>query len=109
MIARNIRFTLLHISKLPLNILTSQPGIKVHRHNILSRCINITKVLLDILSIRHNIRFTRLHICKIQPNYVYLVTAMNGITDNVTKIQRQKSSNKFYNLINQNTVISNKI
>ena len=41
--------------------------------------------------------------------YVYLVTELNEITDNVTKIQRQKSSTKFYNLINQNTVISNKI
>ena len=41
--------------------------------------------------------------------YVYLVTELNGITDNVIKIQRQKSSTKFYNLINQNTVISNKI
>ena len=40
--------------------------------------------------------------------YVYLLTELNGITDNVTKIQRQKSSTKFYNLINQNTVISNK-
>ena len=28
---------------------------------------------------------------------------------NVTKIQRQKSSTKFYNLIGQNTEISNKI
>ena len=34
---------------------------------------------------------------------------MNVITDNVTKIQRQKSSSKFYNLTNQNTVISSKI
>ena len=41
--------------------------------------------------------------------YFYLVTELNGITDNVTKIQRQKSSTKFYNLINQNTVISNKL
>ena len=41
--------------------------------------------------------------------YVYLVTKLDGITDYVTKIQRQKSSTKFYNLINQNTEISNKI
>ena len=27
-------------------------------------------------------------------------TELDGITDNVTKIQRQKSSTKFYNLIN---------
>ena len=39
------------------------------------------------------------------------MTELDGITDNVTKIQRQKSSTKFYNLIdlNQNTEISNKI
>ena len=30
--------------------------------------------------------------------YVYLVTELNGIKDNVTKIQRQKSSTKFYKL-----------
>ena len=41
--------------------------------------------------------------------YVYLLTELNGITDNATKIQRQKSSIKFYNLKNQNTVIRNKI
>ena len=41
--------------------------------------------------------------------YVYLVTELDGITDNATKIQRQKSSTKFYNLINQNTETSNKI
>ena len=35
--------------------------------------------------------------------------ALNGITDNVTKIQRHRSSTKFYSLINQNTVINNKI
>ena len=40
--------------------------------------------------------------------YVYLVTELDGITDNVTKIQRQKSSTKFYIVINQNTEISNK-
>ena len=28
--------------------------------------------------------------------YVYLVTELNGITDNVAKIERQKSSTKFY-------------
>ena len=40
--------------------------------------------------------------------YVYLVTEFDGITDNVTKIQRQKSSTKVYNLIDQNTEISKK-
>ena len=39
---------------------------------------------------------------------VYLVTELNRIRDNVTKTQREMSSIKFYNLINQNTVISNK-
>ena len=39
--------------------------------------------------------------------YVYLVTELNGITDNVTLMQRRKSSIKFYIVINQNTVISN--
>ena len=34
---------------------------------------------------------------------------MKGMTDNVSKIKKQKSSTKFYNLINQNTVIRNKI
>ena len=33
--------------------------------------------------------------------YVYLVTELNGITDNAIKIE------EFCNLINQNTVISN--
>ena len=41
--------------------------------------------------------------------YVYLVTGLNGIRDNITKTQRQKSSTKFYNSINQNTVIGNNI
>ena len=40
---------------------------------------------------------------------VYLVIELNGITDNVTKIKRQKSYTKFYNLINQSTVINDKI
>ena len=42
--------------------------------------------------------------------HIYLVTKLDGITDNVTKIQRQSSA-KFYNLMNQNRVItcSNKI
>ena len=35
MIRHNIWVTRLHISKLPLNILTSRPSIKVNRHNIL--------------------------------------------------------------------------
>ena len=41
--------------------------------------------------------------------YGYLVTELDGITDSITKIQRQKSSNKFYNIMNQNqnTEISN--
>ena len=38
--------------------------------------------------------------------YVYLVTELNGITDNVTKSERQKSYTKFYYSINQNTVIT---
>ena len=37
--------------------------------------------------------------------YIYLVTELDGITDNVTKIQRQKSATKYYYLINQNTEI----
>ena len=42
--------------------------------------------------------------------HIYLVTKLSGIINNVTKIQRQSSA-KFYNLMNQNRVItcSNKI
>ena len=36
-----------------------------------------------------------------------MVTKLKGITDNVTKIQRLKSSSKFYNLINQNNYLQN--
>ena len=41
--------------------------------------------------------------------HIYLVTEYSGKKDNVTKIQRQMSSTKFHNLINQITVVSNNI
>ena len=41
--------------------------------------------------------------------YIYMVTELDGITDVVIKIQRQKSSTQFYNLENQITEISNTI
>ena len=78
-----------HVFVLNLFFLSLQLFSSVNAPALFSRLAKELKAFVDDKS-----AFTQIR-C-----YVYLVTELNGITCNVTKIQIEKSSTKFYYLIN---------